>query len=131
MFIKNDTALFRARRTVIALLWVTGILFVIAGIILCVLAFLPQLAPQLCTERWVGEFNLGMLIGGCSLILFIPIICYFIWIFANLRFTQMFDLKLIRNKLYGIYDPQIFKYVMSKYERQLQNNSFTDLHHQP
>lgn len=37
MFIKNDTALFRARRTVIALLWVMGILFVIAGIILCAL----------------------------------------------------------------------------------------------
>lgn len=116
MFQKNDKSLINARWITLTCIILLLIAAVAAGVVLCALAF-----DQTILEGLYGEgappVDLTLFISGIVIILVFPLLCVFAWTFANLRFTQMFDLKLIRNKLYGIYDPILEKYVSTKKER--------------
>ena len=116
MFRKNDKSLINARWVTLACIILLLIAAVAAGVVLCGLAF-----DQTILEGPYGEgappVDLTLFISGIVIILVFTLLCVFAWTFANLRFTQMFDLKLIRNKLYGIYDPILEKYVSTKKER--------------
>ena len=46
--------------------------------------------------------NYYQLIGGIALILFGSLVFWSIWIFSQLVFSTICDIKLIRNKLYGL-----------------------------
>lgn len=123
MFRKNDKSLINARWITLACIILFLIAAVAAGAVLCVLAF-----DQTILEGLYGEgappVELSLFISGIVIILVFPLFCVFTWTFANLRFTQMFDLKLIRNKLYGIYDPILEKYVSTKKERKESRQRF-------
>lgn len=116
MFRKNDKALITARRVMLAVAVIASVIAVAAGIVLCVLAFDRTILTGLYGES-APPLALPLFIGGVALMIVLPLLCWFIWVFMNLRFTQMFDLKLIRNKLYGIYDPFLEKYVSTNSER--------------
>lgn len=118
MFWKNDRPLYTARKCALAVTIVLTLLCIGAGILLCVFSFGPYLSEEAIGELANG-YRLASLLGGIFLIVVLPLVCWLGWIFTSLRFAQMFDLKLIRNKLYGINDPLLEKHVCSRSERRI------------
>ena len=81
MFEKNDTQLLTIR----TIINVVTILFVIIGIICSIILLVNK-------EIFLGVF----------LLVFIPFFSWFMWIIWRLIMTFLCDIKLIRNKLYGV-----------------------------
>lgn len=81
MFEKNDKQLFTVRTLLNVIVWI----FVIAGVISGIV------------------FLVGNSIAiGLLLLLFVPFLSWIIWVVARLYLTYLCDIKLIRNKLYGL-----------------------------
>ena len=83
MFEKNDKALFTARTLLIVVCLIFGIGGAIAGIVLC------------CIDEDMLAIGLPLLFCG-------PFFAWLMWIFGQLSLNMMCDIKLIRNKLYGV-----------------------------
>lgn len=81
MFEKNDKQLLTIR----TIINVVTILFVIIGIICSIILLVNK-------EIFLGVF----------LLVFIPFFSWFMWIIWRLIMTFLCDIKLIRNKLYGV-----------------------------
>lgn len=82
MFEKNDKPLFTFRTIIKVLL----IIFVIAGIVLGLFF-------------WIYYENLLL---GLIFLLGIPFLSWLMWIVEGLFITYLCDIKLVRNKLYGV-----------------------------
>ena len=81
MFEKNDGTLFTARVILNVVVWIFVLAGVISGIILLV--------------------NESTALGLVMLLL-VPFMSWLMWVVARLFLTYLCDIKLIRNKLYGI-----------------------------
>ena len=81
MFEKNDGTLFTARVILNVVVWIFVLAGVISGIILLV--------------------NESTALGLVMLLL-VPFLSWLMWVVARLFLTYLCDIKLIRNKLYGI-----------------------------
>lgn len=98
MFEKIDKTLFLARKITKTFCILAGILCVIVGIILC------ATCSQEVGSGWNSEtvVNISQLIGGIVLIVVAPFAFWIAWIFNQVLFNACLDLKIIRNKLYGL-----------------------------
>ena len=108
MFEKNDKQLL----TVCILLNIVTCIFVLAGIISGII---------LSTS---GSVSIGLI-----LMFLVPFFSWLMWVVARLYLTYLCDIKLIRNKLYGIENENLSVFLSAKtetHEQTSQQNSSTD-----
>lgn len=94
MFEKNDKALLTARIIIIATIVISAIISLIVGILLAVYVN--------------GLYFLYAFIGW--------FFCWLLWVFAKLYLSFLCDVKLIRNKLYGIDNKGLEVFIKSDVE---------------
>lgn len=81
MFEKNDKQLLTMR--------------IILNVVVCILAVASVICGIIISVSWEDALYLLISVGGAFL-------SWLIWVVARLRLTYLCDIKLIRNKLYGI-----------------------------
>ena len=93
MFQKNDSALLTARSIVLVVITLLAVGSFVAGIVLSI----------------VAESALFVLIilGGWFF-------CWLLWVFARLYLSYLCDIKLIRNKLYGVSNENLAVFLVGK-----------------
>ncbi len=96
MFEVNDKFLRTAR--VILNIWVWG------GAIVCVIGGIVLSA-------------VGMLAAGLPILFAGPFVCWVSWVFGRMHLSHLCDVKLIRNKLYGIGNEDLDVFLKTKAER--------------
>ena len=108
MFEKNDKQLLTVR----ILLNIVTCIFVLAGIISGII---------LSTS---GSVSIGLI-----LMFLVPFFSWLMWVAARLYLTYLCDIKLIRNKLYGVDNDNLKVFLEEKteiYKQPSQKNSSTD-----
>mgnify|MGYP001623899011 FL=1 len=96
MFEVNDKFLRTVRVILNVWVWVGAIACVICGIVLSALGMI--------------EMGLPILFVG-------PFACWFSWVFGRLYLSYLCDIKLIRNKLYGVGNENLDVFLKTKAER--------------
>ncbi len=81
MFEKNDKQLLIVRTILNVVTWIFIILGVVLGIVLSALEMLEI---------------------GLPLLFFIPFLSWVMWVFVRLHLSHLCDIKMIRNKIYGV-----------------------------
>ena len=97
MFDKNDKQLKIVRKITFICAIIFAVLGVIAGIILC------------ATEDASGT----NLIAGILLIVLVPFLSWLAWVYASLLLTFLCDVKLMRNKMYGLDNDNLSEFISS------------------
>lgn len=108
MFEKNDKQLLMVRILLNVVTWIFVLAGIISGIILLV--------------------NDSIALGLVMLLL-VPFLSWLMWVVARLYLTYLCDIKLIRNKLYGVENENLSVFLSEKtetHEQTLQQNSSTD-----
>lgn len=114
MFEVNDRSLLTARQIIKVFCILGVVLFIVCGIILC--ATCVQEVPgssSLRTETAVNGMQLGF---GIGCIVVGPFLCWLAWEFDCVLFAACCDLKLIRNKLYGIGNEDLDIFLKDKWD---------------
>lgn len=109
MFKKNDKALYRVRGFIKGVLIVINVLAIFVGLICILISFDSSIieAEAGILMQLQIPMQASLIACGIFLILVIPIISVIVWMFYNLLFSFMIDVKLIRNKLYGENNSQL------------------------
>ena len=94
MFEKNDKALLIARGIILFVICFLAIAFLVGGIVLAVIIN--------------GAFFLVSFAG-------IIFLCLPIWVFSQLYLSYLCDIKLIRNKLYGVSNTNLEPFLVSSF----------------
>lgn len=81
MFERNDKQLLTVRIITNVVTWILAIAGIIAGIVLSAL---------------------GMLAIGLPILFVVPFLSWLMWVYIRLHLSHLCDIKLIRNKLYGV-----------------------------
>lgn len=81
MFERNDKQLLIVRILLNVVTWI----FVLAGIVVGIVLS-----------------ALGMLEIGLPILFVVPFLCWLMWVYVRLHLSYLCDVKLIRNKLYGV-----------------------------
>ena len=81
MFERNDKQLLIVRILLNVVTWI----FVLAGIVVGIVLS-----------------ALGMLEIGLPILFVVPFLCWLMWVYLRLHLSYLCDVKLIRNKLYGV-----------------------------
>lgn len=81
MFERNDKQLLTVRIITNVVTWIFAIAGIIVGIVLSAL---------------------GMLEIGLPILFVVPFLCWLMWVYVRLHLSHLCDIKLIRNKLYGV-----------------------------
>ena len=97
MFDKNDKQLKIVRKITFICAIIFAVLGVIAGIILC------------ATEDASGT----NLIAGILLIVLVPFLSWLAWVYGSLLLTFLCDVKLMRNKMYGLDNDNLSEFISS------------------
>lgn len=108
MFERNDKQLLTVRILLNIVTWIFVLAGIISGIILLV--------------------NDSIALGLVMLFL-VPFLSWLMWVVARLYLTYLCDIKLIRNKLYGIENENLSVFLSAKtetHEQTSQQNSSTD-----
>ena len=100
MFKKNDKSLLRVR-TIFHIIYV---LLLSVSIIGGILFFLSSMGYN--RNPLLAQSSLTI---GVILLIPVPILLWLGWQFINLLFTYMIDVKLIRNKMYKVYDIELLE----------------------
>lgn len=103
MFEKNDRQLLTVRIILNVVTWIFILAGIISGIILLVEEFIPL---------------------GFIMLLLIPFLSWLMWVVARLYLTYLCDIKLIRNKLYGVDNDNLKAFLETK--RQENYESFDE-----
>lgn len=96
MFEVNDKSLCTVRVILNVVTWIGVIACVICGIVLSALGMI--------------EMGLPILFVG-------PFACWLMWVFGRLYLSYLCDIKLIRNKLYGVGNENLDVFLKTKAER--------------
>ena len=97
MFDKNDKQLKIVRKITFICAIIFAVLGVIAGIILC------------ATEDASGTY----LTVGILLIVLVPFLSWLAWVYGSLLLTFLCDVKLMRNKMYGLDNDNLSEFISS------------------
>ena len=81
MFERNDKQLLTVRIITNVVTWIFAVAGIIAGIVLSAL---------------------GMLESGLPILFVVPFLSWLMWVYVRLHLSHLCDIKLIRNKLYGV-----------------------------
>ena len=81
MFERNDKQLLTVRIITNVVTWILAIVGIIVGIILSALEMLEI---------------------GLPILFVVPFLCWLMWVYIRLHLSHLCDIKLIRNKLYGV-----------------------------
>lgn len=114
MFEVNDRSLLTAR-TIIKVFCILGaVLFIVCGIILCATCVQEVQSPSSWrTETAVNGMQLGF---GIGCIVVGPFLCWLAWVFDRVLLAACCDIKLIRNKLYGVGNEDLDVFLKTKAE---------------
>lgn len=96
MFEVNDRSLRTVRVILNVVTWIGVIACIVCGIVLSAL---------------------GMLAAGLPILFVGPFACWLSWVFARLYLSYLCDIKLIRNKLYGVGNENLDVFLKTKAER--------------
>lgn len=96
MFEVNDKSLRTVRVILNVVTWIGVIACIICGIVLSALGMI--------------EMGLPILFVG-------PFACWLMWVFGRLYLSHLCDIKLIRNKLYGVGNENLDVFLKTKAER--------------
>lgn len=96
MFEVNDKFLRTVRVILNVVTWIGVIACIVCGIVLSAL---------------------GMLAAGLPILFVGPFACWLSWVFARLYLCYLCDVKLIRNKLYGVGNENLDVFLKTKAER--------------
>ena len=96
MFEVNDRSLRTVRVILNVVTWIGVIACIVCGIVLSAL---------------------GMLAAGLPILFVGPFACWLSWVFARLYLCYLCDVKLIRNKLYGVGNENLDVFLKTKAER--------------
>ena len=100
MFERNDKQLLTVRVITNVVTWILAIVGIIAGIVLSAL---------------------GMLAIGLPILFVVPFLCWLMWVYVRLHLSHLCDIKLIRNKLYGVDNDNLKVFLKEKVtKRELQ-----------
>ena len=100
MFEVNDRSLLTARKIIKVFCVLGAVLFIVCGIILCATCVQEVQSPSSWrTETAVNGMQLGF---GIGCIVVGPFLCWLAWVFDRVLLAACCDIKLIRNKLYGV-----------------------------
>ena len=108
MFEKNDKQLLTVRILLNVVTWI----FVLAGIISGIILLVNESTAL-----------------GLVMLLLVPFLSWLMWVVARLYLTYLCDIKLIRNKLYGVGNENLNVFLAAKTEtdeQPIQQNSDTD-----
>lgn len=108
MFEKNDKQLLTVRILLNVVTWI----FVLAGIISGIILLVNESTAL-----------------GLVMLLLVPFLSWLMWVVARLYLTYLCDIKLIRNKLYGVGNENLNVFLAAKAEtdeQPIQQNSDTD-----
>ena len=108
MFEKNDKQLLTVRILLNVVTWI----FVLAGIISGIILLVNESTAL-----------------GLVMLLLVPFLSWLMWVVARLYLTYLCDIKLIRNKLYGVGNENLNVFLTAKTEtdeQPIQQNSDTD-----
>ncbi|HIZ09270.1 MAG TPA: SHOCT domain-containing protein [Candidatus Borkfalkia avicola] len=81
MFEKNDKQLLTVRIITNVVTWIFAIAGIVVGIVLSALEMLEI---------------------GLPILFVVPFLCWLMWVYVRLHLSHLCDIKLIRNKLYGV-----------------------------
>ena len=81
MFEKNDKQLLTVRIITNVVTWIFAIAGIVVGIVLSALEMLDI---------------------GLPILFVVPFLCWLMWVYVRLHLSHLCDIKLIRNKLYGV-----------------------------
>lgn len=81
MFEKNDKQLLTVRIITNVVIWIFAIAGIVVGIVLSALEMLEI---------------------GLPILFVVPFLCWLMWVYVRLHLSHLCDIKLIRNKLYGV-----------------------------
>ena len=100
MFERNDKQLLTVRVITNVVTWILTIVGIIAGVVLSALE---------------------MLAIGLSILFVVPFLCWLMWVYVRLHLSHLCDIKLIRNKLYGVDNDNLKVFLEGKFtKRELQ-----------
>lgn len=100
MFERNDKQLLTVRIITNVVTWILAIVGIIVGIILS-----------------ASE----MLEIGLPILFVVPFLCWLMWVYIRLHLSHLCDIKLIRNKLYGVDNDNLKVFLEEKFtKRELQ-----------
>lgn len=100
MFERNDKQLLTVRIITNVVTWIFAIAGIIAGIVLSAL---------------------GMLESGLPILFVVPFLSWLMWVYVRLHLSHLCDIKLIRNKLYGVDNDNLKVFLEEKFtKRELQ-----------
>lgn len=100
MFEVNDRSLLTAHKIIKVFCILGAVLFIVCGIILCATCVQEVQSPSAWrTETAVNGMQLGF---GIGCIVVGPFLCWLAWVFDRVLLAACCDIKLIRNKLYGV-----------------------------
>ena len=81
MFERNDKQLLTVRIITNVVTWIFAIAGIVVGIVLSALEMLEI---------------------GLPILFVVPFLCWLMWVYVRLHLSHLCDIKLIRNKLYGV-----------------------------
>ena len=100
MFERNDKQLLTVRIITNVVAWIFAVAGIIAGIVLSAL---------------------GMLESGLPILFVVPFLSWLMWVYVRLHLSHLCDIKLIRNKLYGVDNDNLKVFLEEKFtKRELQ-----------
>ena len=115
MFEVNDRSLLTARKIIKVFCILGAVLFIVCGIILCATCVQEVQSPSSWrTETAVNGMQLGF---GIGCIVVGPFLCWLAWVFDRVLLAACCDIKLIRNKLYGVGNENLDVFLKTKTER--------------
>ena len=115
MFEVNDRSLLTARKIIKVFCVLGAVLFIVCGIILCATCVQEVQSPSSWrTETAVNGMQLGF---GIGCIVVGPFLCWLAWVFDRVLLAACCDIKLIRNKLYGVGNKGLDVFLKTKEQR--------------